>query len=75
MQLKLFIKGIIILTVVSSCLIVVSMYMISTYMLNIYLLILATIISMPSVLLALKYFVKPQIEKAMMTNEIVTTGL
>ena len=71
MQLKIFIKGIIILTIVISCPIIISAYMISEYMLNIYILILATIISMPSAMLVLNYYIKPQIKKAVETNEII----
>ena len=75
MQPKIFIKGIIVLAIVINCPIVISAYMISVYMLNIYLLILATIISMVSMPLVLKYYLKPQIEKAVATNEIITAGL
>ena len=75
MQLKLFIKVIIILTIAISCPIIISVYMISEYMLNIYILILATIISMPSAMLALNYYIKPKIKKTMETNKIITTGL
>lgn len=57
-QLKLFVRGIIILVVVIGCPIIIS-----AYTLNVYLLILATIMPMVSVPLALKYCVKPQIEK------------
>ena len=70
MQPKLFIKGIIILVIVISCPIIIS-----AYMLNVYLLILATIISMPSAILVLNYYLKPQIKKAVETNENITTGL
>jgi len=75
MQPKLFIKGVIVLAIVISCPIMISAYMISVYMLNIYLLILAIIMSMVSVPLMLKYYLKPQIEKAVATNKITTTGL
>ena len=76
MQLKLFIKGVIILAIVSSCPIIISAYMILVYKLNIYFLALATIISIAFMLLALKYYMKPQIEKFLSTDEIhITTGL
>ena len=74
-QLKLFIKGVIILAIVSSCPIIISMYIISVYKLNVYFLVLTTIISIALMLLALKYYIKPQIKKVVATNEIITTGL
>ena len=75
-QPKIFIKGIIILAIVISCPIIIAAYITSVYMLNIYFLILATIMSMVSTPLVLKYYVKPQIEKFRLTNKIhIITGL
>ena len=68
MQLKIFIKGIIILTIVISCPIIISAYMVSEYMLNVYILILATIFPMVSIPLTLEYCVKPQIKKILVNQ-------
>lgn len=75
MQLKLFIKGVIVLAIVINCPIIISAYMILVYKLSVYFLALATIISMAFMFLTLKYYIKPQIKIAMATNKIITTGL